>query len=205
MPKGQRIKLKPSIPKLSPRNKLAPPRSGKQKRKSSLGSIGEHNSVDMSAMNNTVEVSNVQINNRRVPAMSIMNEEEDENDHQDGLGADDGIQEWTEADKYDFLSGLMHACDISNPCKDKTIMLDWSMRLYSEFYAQGDKEKELGLPISEICDRNNPKREVASIGFANFIVRPLFEGLKPFFKICDLALITLDKNTKYWEDKADLD
>merc|ERR1711902_132815 len=98
------------------------------------------------------------------------------------------------SDKWDFLSGLMHACDISNPCKDKAIMLQWSLKLYTEFYNQGDKEKEMGLPISEICDRNNPKREAASIGFGNFIVKPLFVALQPFFKICDLALITLDKN-----------
>lgn len=193
LPTGKRIKLKGSIPKLGRKRKSLQRQASLNK----LKSIGE-NEVDSSKAVPDVDI-HIAVGARK-PAMSIMDEEEQGVYEQDGF---DESKEWSESDKFDFLSGLMHACDISNPCKDKPLMLKWSLKLYTEFYNQGDREKEMGLPVSEICDRNKPKRAIASIGFANFIVKPLFEGLKPFFKISDLALITLDKNTKYWETKAD--
>ena len=156
-------------------------------------------------------------------SLTVEEEKDDEDDAPQGFsrmmsifdGADDGFEEekkeqrdevqkeeWNESDKYDFLSALMHACDVSNLCKEKSLMLHWSQVLYVEFYAQGDRERELGLEVSEICDRNNPKRAGASIGFATFIVKPLFEGLKPFFKVCDQALSLLTQNTVYWKEKV---
>jgi len=169
-----------------------------------LGAISEDNvesssQIPLIALNKTKSSHG---SSSRKPAMSLMDLNE-QNTYEEN-GYDEGV-EWSESDKHDFLSGLMHACDISNPCKKKEIMLDWSLKLYSEFYNQGDEERKLGLEVSEICDRHNPKRAVASIGFGNFIVKPLFEGLKPFFKICDHALVLLSKNTEYWEEKADED
>ena len=37
---------------------------------------------------------------------------------------------------------------------------------------KGDKEKELGLPFSPLCDRNNTPIAQSQIGFINFIVEP---------------------------------
>jgi hypothetical protein len=46
------------------------------------------------------------------------------------------------------------------------------MLLLEEFFRQGDLERELGLPFSPLCDRNNTLVAVSQIGFIEFIVEP---------------------------------
>lgn len=46
------------------------------------------------------------------------------------------------------------------------------MSLLDEFFLQGDKERELGLPFSPLCDRNNTLVAESQIGFIEFIVDP---------------------------------
>lgn len=46
------------------------------------------------------------------------------------------------------------------------------MQLLEEFFRQGDKERELGLPFSPLCDRNNTLVAESQIGFIEFIVEP---------------------------------
>ena len=41
----------------------------------------------------------------------------------------------------------MHASDLGNPVKPLTLCLNWTYRLFKEFYRQGDKEKELGKSV----------------------------------------------------------
>jgi hypothetical protein len=48
----------------------------------------------------------------------------------------------------------------------------WTMSLLDEFFLQGDKERDLGLPFSPLCDRNNTLVAESQIGFIEFIVEP---------------------------------
>lgn len=48
----------------------------------------------------------------------------------------------------------------------------WTTQLLEEFFRQGDKEKELGLPFSPLCDRKNTLVAESQIGFIEFIVEP---------------------------------
>lgn len=75
-------------------------------------------------------------------------------------------------DKPKALSLLLHCADISHPSKEWGLHEKWTNLLVSEFFAQGDKEKELGLPFSPLCDRNNTPIAQSQIGFINFIVEP---------------------------------
>lgn len=77
-------------------------------------------------------------------------------------------------DKPKALSLLLHCADISHPGKKWDLHEQWTNKLVSEFFAQGDKEKELGLPFSPLCDRNNTPVAQSQIGFINFIVEPSF-------------------------------
>jgi 3'5'-cyclic nucleotide phosphodiesterase len=47
----------------------------------------------------------------------------------------------------------MHSADISNTTKPRHLYLNWTQRIMDEFFLQGDKEKQLGLAISPLCDR----------------------------------------------------
>ncbi|XP_059474012.1 dual specificity calcium/calmodulin-dependent 3',5'-cyclic nucleotide phosphodiesterase 1-like isoform X3 [Neocloeon triangulifer] len=75
-------------------------------------------------------------------------------------------------DKSKALSLVLHCCDISHPAKRWTEHHQWTSLLLEEFFLQGDKESELGLPFSPLCDRNNTLVAESQIGFIEFIVEP---------------------------------
>ncbi|XP_070145297.1 dual specificity calcium/calmodulin-dependent 3',5'-cyclic nucleotide phosphodiesterase 1 isoform X8 [Drosophila kikkawai] len=81
------------------------------------------------------------------------------------------IQEAT-IDKQKVLSLVLHCCDISHPAKQWGVHQRWTMLLLEEFFRQGDLEKELGLPFSPLCDRNNTLVAESQICFIDFIVEP---------------------------------
>nr|CAD7198413.1 unnamed protein product [Timema douglasi] len=67
-------------------------------------------------------------------------------------------------DKSKALSLVLHCCDISHPAKRWDLHHRWTMQLLEEFFIQGDKERELGLPFSPLCDRNNTLVAESQIG-----------------------------------------
>ncbi|XP_044744067.1 calcium/calmodulin-dependent 3',5'-cyclic nucleotide phosphodiesterase 1-like isoform X3 [Chrysoperla carnea] len=75
-------------------------------------------------------------------------------------------------DKSKAVSLVLHCCDISHPAKEYDLHHRWTMLLLEEFFRQGDKEQELGLPFSPLCDRNNTLVAESQIGFIEFIVEP---------------------------------
>ncbi|XP_050741286.1 dual specificity calcium/calmodulin-dependent 3',5'-cyclic nucleotide phosphodiesterase 1 isoform X6 [Drosophila biarmipes] len=81
------------------------------------------------------------------------------------------LQEAT-IDKQKVLSLVLHCCDISHPAKQWGVHHRWTMLLLEEFFRQGDLEKELGLPFSPLCDRNNTLVAESQICFIDFIVEP---------------------------------
>jgi hypothetical protein len=83
--------------------------------------------------------------------------------------------------KQEFLNILIHASDISNPTKPFTVYSQWADRVMEEFFAQGDKETELGLPCSFLCNRNTVTIPNSQIGFMDGIVYPFFVSLTNIF------------------------
>lgn len=76
-----------------------------------------------------------------------------------------------------FLFTIIHSCDIAHTTRGPETSDMWSARVIQEFWAQGDQEKSMGLPISFGCDRNSflkpgsvPKFQ---LNFLDFIVNPL--------------------------------
>ncbi|XP_048451579.1 dual specificity Calcium/calmodulin-dependent 3',5'-cyclic nucleotide phosphodiesterase 1C-like [Rhincodon typus] len=80
-------------------------------------------------------------------------------------------------DKPKAFSLLLHTADISHPTKAWEMHHRWTMALLEEFFRQGDKEAELGLPFSPLCDRNSTMVAQSQIGFIDFIVEPTFSVL----------------------------
>uniref|UniRef100_A0A8C5T682 Phosphodiesterase n=1 Tax=Malurus cyaneus samueli TaxID=2593467 RepID=A0A8C5T682_9PASS len=80
-------------------------------------------------------------------------------------------------DKPKALSLLLHTADISHPAKAWDLHHRWTMSLLEEFFRQGDKEAELGLPFSPLCDRKSTLVAQSQIGFIDFIVEPTFTVL----------------------------
>ena len=53
-----------------------------------------------------------------------------------------------------ILSLFLHASDISNPTRPFEIYEKWTDACLSEFFSQGDKERDRDIPVSMLCDRN---------------------------------------------------
>ena len=68
-------------------------------------------------------------------------------------------------ERIQVLQNMIHCADLSNPTKPLEIYKKWVDVLLEEFYQQGDKEKELGLDISPMCDRLNTTVAKSQVGF----------------------------------------
>ncbi|XP_051705344.2 dual specificity calcium/calmodulin-dependent 3',5'-cyclic nucleotide phosphodiesterase 1A isoform X2 [Oryctolagus cuniculus] len=80
-------------------------------------------------------------------------------------------------DRAKTMSLILHAADISHPAKSWKLHYRWTTALMEEFFLQGDKEAELGLPFSPLCDRKSTMVAQSQIGFIDFIVEPTFSLL----------------------------
>uniref|UniRef100_A0A3B4V1Q8 Phosphodiesterase n=1 Tax=Seriola dumerili TaxID=41447 RepID=A0A3B4V1Q8_SERDU len=87
------------------------------------------------------------------------------------------LQQPVVIDKPKALSLLLHTADISHPAKCWELHHYWTTSLLEEFFRQGDKEAELGLPFSPLCDRKSTMVAQSQIGFIDFIVEPTFTVL----------------------------
>lgn len=55
--------------------------------------------------------------------------------------------------KPDIMKALVHAADIGNPSRPYDICKIWTFKVLTEFFAQGDRERQMGLDITMLCDR----------------------------------------------------
>lgn len=71
------------------------------------------------------------------------------------------VDSYTE--RIQILQNLLHCADLSNPTKPLHLYKKWVEGIMEEFYQQGDKERELGLDISPMCDRYNSTVEKSQV------------------------------------------
>ena len=57
--------------------------------------------------------------------------------------------------------------------KPTNLCQKWSLLIQEEFFAQGDKERSLGLPVSKMMDRETVDLATLQMGFIEFVIRPL--------------------------------
>eukprot|EP00441_Pelagodinium_beii_P015266 CAMPEP_0197653226 /NCGR_PEP_ID=MMETSP1338-20131121/34927_1 /TAXON_ID=43686 ORGANISM="Pelagodinium beii, Strain RCC1491" /NCGR_SAMPLE_ID=MMETSP1338 /ASSEMBLY_ACC=CAM_ASM_000754 /LENGTH=499 /DNA_ID=CAMNT_0043228263 /DNA_START=33 /DNA_END=1532 /DNA_ORIENTATION=+ len=100
-----------------------------------------------------------------------------------------------------LLETVLHAADISNPWKPQKIMLAWTHRVLDEFWAQGDQEQTLGLPISPLCDREAGVKSVpkGQLGFINFVIVPYLNPIVDLVPEAREAMQQLEENKQFWE------
>lgn len=108
---------------------------------------------------------------------------------------------FTSEEKDLILQNGLHVADISNCTRPLKICVAWTPRIYEEFLSQGDKERELGLPIS-ICDRKKPEIEKSQVGFISFVIKPLFSTWVKVVPEASVCVSEMDKNLEYWREKA---
>ncbi len=101
--------------------------------------------------------------------------------------------------QQEFMNVIIHACDISNPTKPFEIYSKWADRVMSEFWLQGDKEKEMGFPVSFLCDRVTNKIPNSQIGFIDGIVFPFTNLIVCLFPDLQFLIENVKKNKCEYE------
>merc|ERR1712125_109673 len=99
-----------------------------------------------------------------------------------------------------LLQIAMKCADLGHLALDWTLHLKWVRRLECEFFAQGDREKQLGLPVSFLMDREKPGASKSQVGFFDFVVMPLFRGLARAAPVASDILFGVTENYQRWRD-----
>ncbi|KAK4468182.1 hypothetical protein MN116_008344 [Schistosoma mekongi] len=79
--------------------------------------------------------------------------------------------------RMQILECVIHAADLSNPTKPLKIYQEWVSRIMEEMFRQGDQERQFGIEISPMCDRETACVYSTQIGFIDYIVYPLWETM----------------------------
>jgi len=99
-----------------------------------------------------------------------------------------------------LLQVAMKCADLGHLALDWTLHLQWVRRLEFEFFAQGDREKQLGLPVSFLMDREKPGASKSQVGFFDFVVLPLFRGLARAAPAASEVLFGVTENYQRWRE-----
>jgi hypothetical protein len=87
-------------------------------------------------------------------------------------------QEEEQQQRLLFLAAtVLHAADISNPVRGGSASRAWAARIMDEFFAQGDRERLSGMPVSPLCDRHTTTLGDVQRHFIASVVAPLYEGM----------------------------
>ena len=87
--------------------------------------------------------------------------------------------------------------------KLESMHLKWTNYITQEFWALGDKERSMKVPISPLCDRERDNNIAKSqMGFFKFICIPLFSVVADLVDPEMVPWVRLRKNMAMWEKKA---
>ncbi|GAQ77586.1 Cyclic nucleotide phosphodiesterase [Klebsormidium nitens] len=106
-----------------------------------------------------------------------------------------------EENRICILQMVLKCADLNSAAKPQKLAVDWARRIMDEFFNQGDKEKQLGLPVSPMCDKeaaNIPKQQLR---FIEFIVQPLYEMFAEHCPALEEWLQGLEANRGYWQSQ----
>ena len=102
-------------------------------------------------------------------------------------------------EQQSLLNYIIHMADLGHNCKKFDISLQWVRLLSMEFWDQGDKEKEKGLPISFLCDRNKIDIPSSQVGFLKGFIISSFDCLVSIFPKLKYTMDNAQDNIDEWK------
>merc|ERR1712139_558014 len=90
--------------------------------------------------------------------------------------------------------------DISNPLKSFELSRKWASHVVDEFFAQGDEEKRLGIPVGMLNDRDKVNRPGSQHGFIMFLVAPLVANAVKLFPVLQELHGQMASNLEVWRN-----
>ncbi|KAL0021983.1 hypothetical protein WJX77_002623 [Trebouxia sp. C0004] len=119
--------------------------------------------------------------------------------------ATDGI-DWDNVkadDKMLVFQMLLKCADIGHLAAAPDTHKRWAYQLEEEFFQQGDREKEIGLPVSPLMDRSNKGGITRSqMGFFSIVGLPMFKAMADVFEGVQPMLDGVMANYRSWEAAA---
>jgi hypothetical protein len=106
-----------------------------------------------------------------------------------------------EKNRIFILELVLHCADISNPFKPFDICESWALLVVEEFFAQGDREKREGFPVSPMMDRNTVILCNMQMGFIEFAVAPLISTFVKIFPGLYEIVMHMRDNFCAWGEK----
>merc|ERR1712039_927235 len=103
------------------------------------------------------------------------------------------------------LNNMLHAADVSNPCRSWEVCQPWAICVLEEFFAQGDQEKMLGVPVQFLNDRDKLNRPNSQIGFLEFMIVPYFAAQIRLWPSMHELGENLGNNLAQWADMWEAD
>jgi hypothetical protein len=107
-------------------------------------------------------------------------------------------------DKELMMNMVVHACDMCNPSKETHIAVKWTTLVMTEFFEQGDKEREHGFTCSQFMDRRTTNIGTCQVGFIDFLVLPLYQSMVQVLPGLAEAVENIGTNRKFWRSIVDL-
>lgn len=107
--------------------------------------------------------------------------------------------------RAEILRILTKASDVGHAAKCTALHQKWTWLVCDEFFAQGDSEKKLNLPVSMYCDREKTDLPKSQIGFIKNIVLPIYEAIYLGIGTLEIntnCILQLEENVRMWENSG---
>ena len=103
-----------------------------------------------------------------------------------------------------LLAMCLHSADVSNPAKPWRLSVEWSARVMEEFFQQGEKEAELGLPVSPFMDRRKTDIGQCQAGFISILIKPFFDEFTQFLGDSNRHIFAnVESNIRTWTEQGE--
>ena len=79
----------------------------------------------------------------------------------------------------------------------------WAIRVTDEFFLQGDVERQHGMAVTPLCDREQKSRVAIQEGFIDFVCAPFFDALAILYPTLRPAALVMHANRVQWGDYSD--
>jgi len=109
----------------------------------------------------------------------------------------------TPEDRLLLMKMMMKCADIGHVARPLPSHLRWIQLFTTELYAQGDHERDLGLPVSSFLDRLCDSNRTP-VGFLQFVAKPMWSLIAPFLTT-DTLMRNFDANLDHWEQQQRAD
>jgi len=141
----------------------------------------------------------------KIPEYLLSNEIENNNNKNKKfeLITDIKNEETTSEEKQALFDYFIHSADLGHNTKIFNISLKWVELLSKEFWLQGDKERQMHLNISFLCDRDTTNVPKSQVGFIGGFIIPTYNFLVVMFPTLSYTIENAKDNLNKWQKLAD--